>query len=557
MAMTVSEFLNLEIMRSVRVLAGRGGMSRLVDWVSVIEVPVEDFVRDGEFVLTTGVGCGHDPVLFRSFVADIMESGASGLAVAVGRHVFKIPADIMRIADQAHFPLVEIPWDVRFSDVSRQVLESLIHGPATPGARPGHPWTVDLLNQVAEGVPLARLLAAMAEHWRMDLVVVDGRQRVCAQSAENSPWFDGHRQSLLNRWLGPGPATMAAHQQIGWMRVDDYPVAAVSLESPGRSFGTLVARGKEAEGAPDQTSLEMMACMLVMWFLHDVARQEAEDRVHDDFVWSLAKGEMTSWDQLKERSQAVACDITEEYVCAIGRLENAEALFRQSQSVFTNWPRDRWQMEIIATAREALREMALQAGCHAISTFQHGEFVVYLFSPKRPLAAVVERVLYGLRAGLRDKWPKSLVSWGVAGEEPGVAGFHASFTNARAALEIGDRQLLPGHLTWFERVANQKAIQRLSRDRDMRELVEATIGALVEYDRDRGADLVHTLAIYLFNRTNVSQTSRALNLHRQSLLYRLRKIEAITSRSLDSPDDLFLLELCMRIIGATQGASDH
>ncbi|MFD2511963.1 helix-turn-helix domain-containing protein [Halalkalibacter alkalisediminis] len=58
---------------------------------------------------------------------------------------------------------------------------------------------------------------------------------------------------------------------------------------------------------------------------------------------------------------------------------------------------------------------------------------------------------------------------------------------------------------------------------------------------------MHTFTTYHHNRGNVSQTARELNLHRQSLLYRLRKIEALTNCSLDDADDLFILDLSTRL----------
>lgn len=53
--------------------------------------------------------------------------------------------------------------------------------------------------------------------------------------------------------------------------------------------------------------------------------------------------------------------------------------------------------------------------------------------------------------------------------------------------------------------------------------------------------------VYNKYNSNVSQTSRALNLHRQSLLHRLRNIEQLTGLSLLDADDLFLLELSVRL----------
>lgn len=80
----------------------------------------------------------------------------------------------------------------------------------------------------------------------------------------------------------------------------------------------------------------------------------------------------------------------------------------------------------------------------------------------------------------------------------------------------------------------------------MKDIILSTIQPLVEYDQQRQMDLIGTFSAYNHYQGNVSQTARALNLHRQSLLYRLRKIESLTGLSLVDPDDLFLLELCVR-----------
>ncbi|MDQ7860966.1 helix-turn-helix domain-containing protein [Peribacillus frigoritolerans] len=74
----------------------------------------------------------------------------------------------------------------------------------------------------------------------------------------------------------------------------------------------------------------------------------------------------------------------------------------------------------------------------------------------------------------------------------------------------------------------------------------STIEPLVQYDDQRNMDLIETFSVYNQFQGNVSQTARSLNLHRQSLLYRLRKIESLTGLSLIDPEDLFLLDLSIK-----------
>lgn len=74
-----------------------------------------------------------------------------------------------------------------------------------------------------------------------------------------------------------------------------------------------------------------------------------------------------------------------------------------------------------------------------------------------------------------------------------------------------------------------------------------TIRPLLEYDRKKQSDLIHTFMTYQTFKGNVSQTARALFLHRQTLLYRLRRIESLTGLTLVDSDDSFLLEMSIRL----------
>lgn len=114
-------------------------------------------------------------------------------------------------------------------------------------------------------------------------------------------------------------------------------------------------------------------------------------------------------------------------------------------------------------------------------------------------------------------------------------------------MEIGSRQKGPGQRNTYASTGIYRVLQCLANNDEIHSVVLSTIGGLVVYDKDRGLDLIRTLMVYIRNRCNVSQTARELNLHRQSLLYRLGKIEALTGLSLTESDDLFLLDLSIKL----------
>ncbi|WP_395308059.1 PucR family transcriptional regulator ligand-binding domain-containing protein [Mycobacterium sp. AMU20-3851] len=74
-----------------------------------------------------------------------------------------------------------------------------------------------------------------------------------------------------------------------------------------------------------------------------------------------------------------------------------------------------------------------------------------------------------------------------------------------------------------------------------------TLQPLVDYDKTRRGQLVHTLEILLNEAINTSAAARALYLNRHSLLYRIKLIEELTGLSLKNPADRFQLEVSVRV----------
>lgn len=69
------------------------------------------------------------------------------------------------------------------------------------------------------------------------------------------------------------------------------------------------------------------------------------------------------------------------------------------------------------------------------------------------------------------------------------------------------------------------------------------LAILAEYDRENQADFLHTLEVYLDNDCNAQKCGRLLFLHRNSLVYRIRRIQEITDCDLSNPEERAYLRL--------------
>lgn len=71
----------------------------------------------------------------------------------------------------------------------------------------------------------------------------------------------------------------------------------------------------------------------------------------------------------------------------------------------------------------------------------------------------------------------------------------------------------------------------------------ALVEPLVEHDRERRSDLVKTLKVYFDTGANASEAADRLFLHRNSMLYRLSRVEKLTGLNLKDPRVRLALQL--------------
>lgn len=79
------------------------------------------------------------------------------------------------------------------------------------------------------------------------------------------------------------------------------------------------------------------------------------------------------------------------------------------------------------------------------------------------------------------------------------------------------------------------------------DLLHPAVGILRRYDRDNGSELVKTLASYMELGMNQIRTAEALYIHRNTLKYRLARIEELTHIHLSDPEDTLYLLLSLRL----------
>jgi purine catabolism regulator len=163
------------------------------------------------------------------------------------------------------------------------------------------------------------------------------------------------------------------------------------------------------------------------------------------------------------------------------------------------------------------------------------------------IAVRVERVHSRLQAQQNNGASHSLYSCGIGRVAVLLGAIPQSFREAQQALEIGRRLFGEGKLHSFSRLGVYRLLFCLDGQSELSEFYQETLGPLLNGDTRHDGTLIETLENYFRCNGNLSETARAMHLHRNSLLYRLERIEVLLGRSLEDADLRLNLQIALKI----------
>jgi hypothetical protein len=124
------------------------------------------------------------------------------------------------------------------------------------------------------------------------------------------------------------------------------------------------------------------------------------------------------------------------------------------------------------------------------------------------------------------------------------------YSNALKAMEIGQKQNI--HATFFEDCTLSIITEMLSPRYDVKDLCHPAVLMLLAYDKEHNTDLTNTLKLYLYYATEPTKAANALNIHRNTLFYRIGKIKNMTGITLEYGDEICRLFSSLRFLEANR-----
>jgi PucR family transcriptional regulator, purine catabolism regulatory protein len=316
----------------------------------------------------------------------------------------------------------------------------------------------------------------------------------------------------------------------------EYAVAPVVL--PTGILGYLWAAdpsGHISARVRDVVAHAAAACTVEM--MRQRAMIEGESRVRSSFLEDLLTGAISSVNGTRRRARFLGYD-----------LRGGQVVFALDLDRFSSFiEAHRMDEGGIQQLKERFRR-SLDASIPAVWSrtliWEHSDSLIVLApSGKNHTPQALRERVESIRAKVEAKLAGPSVSAGVGRVTTDLTKLQDSYREAEHALTIGAAVHGISHTSSFEELGVYRLLYHLRDQPELDLFCEESIGALERYDLEHGTTLVETLGTLLHLQGNLSQTARELHLHRNGLLYRLSRIEAIAGCDLDDPSQRLSLQL--------------
>jgi PucR family transcriptional regulator, purine catabolism regulatory protein len=522
---TIEDVWRGALPKESQLVAGATGRHREVVWCTALRARSPAFtpLRGGELLLINPQVL--TAVDSRLTLARLLESLA-GQGVAGAAVLGRASLEARRVADAHGLPLFALPAGPPLDQVEQQVLRYIVDRRAEL-----HERAQDLHRQLSElalaGRGLPALLVRLQELTGVPVVLEreSGVDYVGAggRLSESMAVAIAAERPALEEWLREVPLSAFDPPVALRPLVDGQARLIAPILVQGSIAGFLSLLGVDGElGELHRLAVGRAAHACAIELARARAVRDARDEVEEELLDVLTAGRPGSHQAARERAKRKGFDVDAPYlVIAAEAAEPDRAL-----KVRAAWERLLATMRSSALVRErgdATLAVVSLAGRRAM---EPRSLVEQLHRAARAAAAVP-------------------VALGYGAVRSGTAEIASSAKEAEQALTMGRRLFGPDSATAFKDLGLYRLLYALEPLPELRAFRDDALTRLRA--KDRGGVLLLTLGAYLATNGSPTDAADRLHLHRNTVLYRLGRIEDLLGVDLRNAEVRLGLHLALKI----------
>ena len=499
MTITVAELVAVPFL-NIRFHAGAGGGGRLVAWAHTSDLPnATDWLAPGDLLMSNGLNLPDTAEGQVAFLVELDAAGLSGLALGDDMHAPALAPEFLERAETLEFPVLAIPRDMPFVAVSKAVANA-----NTDEEHKRLVQTVQLYDALRDAVSNGRsgatLLSELGRQLDCRLLLLDAVTALPVLAADTEPPA-GLADQLVDELRGRKGMFPAV------LRVQCNGTGALALRVPTGRPTALVAL-HDSGRAPDIALLQHAANLAALEVERITTERDLGLRMGSELLAAMLRRGI--------EPTSAAQQLGEQGIVP------ESAVFVSSRPGAS------------ANHRNLHHELAQREVPHLV-----------LWSTERCLAAIpdTDQAHAALQNALGSDVPLGVSDPLRRADRAPDAAREARWAET-AANKLARPMVRYGEATplFLPRTLGEAEIA-----------AERVLGPLLTYDAEHATDLLHSLDVFLDENRSWQRSAEVLHVHKQTLVYRMHRVEELTGRDLRNTAEIVELWMALRALEFSRG----
>lgn len=562
MQLTIREALSIEPLNKAKLIAGEGGLDKIITSVNVMEVPdIIDFVNEGEFLVTTMYPLKDDKAGIDSLIFNLHRKNLAGLAVKPYRYIGEIPQQMIDDANRLNFPLIELPPEISFVTIIHPLLSRILDL-KTNELLQSQEIHRQFLEIVLCGGGFNEIADSLEKLIHLPITIVDRFRKILGKSQNvndleylgNFIEIDIKGDIYLSNTFEPQPSHEIEDRNINWKTLitGDSTIDIIScpIQLGQKILGEVIVWDVPHIDldSVDYVAIEQVTTISALKMMELRSIQQVEQRMRNEILESLLSENVVEVEKAIEKMQQFCNTISSKFV-----------LFQVGPNVpdIKSFPLEKHNMldEILYTARRYIRGI----NPDYLYWYQGSRLVVYFPLTQDRFSGNKDKLTYKMDAickKIKFENYEVPIAIGISDAKKDLRDFKQAYYNALQSQEIGrimNYSLDKYFISDYDNLGIFRIIS-LNTGRDsLYQFCEDILGEIIRYDQQNGTELLQTLQVFLTHNQNATKAAESLFIHYNTLRYRLERIRDLIGDSLDHPQKRLAIEVALSLYPFIRG----
>jgi purine catabolism regulator len=552
MGVRLNEIISLEAFEGCEIISGSSGLSRPVTKVNVMEVPdIVQWLQPGELLLTTAYSIKDNVFKLNELIPKMHEIGVAGLGLKMKRYIEELPPSVIELSDQLGFPIIKIPMEVSFSDLITSVLTAVV-STQTSLLIQIDAFNNQLKDIMLRGGDLREICDMIGDVVAAPVAITEELFKDFVISSKHE--HEEEIEEIVNKMLFKRTDQFRRIYRDQGIEtavdvIDGHPVKRLMIPifSDEVLYGQVIIWNIDEK--VEEKTLFMIQAAVSLIALHSTKKlsiYENENKHKIEFIEELLSPQESQQQRAIEKSNYFDFDKNKAHGVVLVKTVDAPYDVRMTPN----------NTQIMKQLNSKLVSVVERMQRHYKGTLLYGnksDRVIFLLSfdpyasheeSKNTMISFSNELTNFAKFENIDK----KIHIGIGRIYSPLSMLYKSYKESERAIHKLELSNSDQNALHFDDLGIYRILSNESIQPELVQFFMEVLGPIVNYDRDKDAELLNTLKMYYACGCNLKKVSEEMYTHYNTVIYRMQRIKEIGNIDFSNPDVSLNVHIAIKIM---------